>query len=191
MADKETKMREIKRQNLTLQSKIKLLEEEMESLHERIDLTAKERNKYRKELQLNLLMPASEFFTSSLTGSYSPQRDEKSISTLSNRSRGLPIDQLERSLKSNSMISSTKYWNELNNNNSQNITNWDVNYNTGYLNRYSGFLESKPSFDLGSTANSIMMMNAKNNNSANKLLSNNGSVATDLNSSPSTPRSFK
>ncbi len=175
-------MREMKRQNLNLQSKIKLFEEEMESLHERIELTAKERNKYRKELQLNLLMPvSSELFTAT----FMPQSGNKFTKSPN-------VEPAERSFKSNSMISSTKYWNELNNNdgnNTHSATVWDVNYNTGYLNRFTGFLDAKPSFDLGSSANNML----KSKSGTNKMLDVNygGSVATDLNSSSSTPRSLK
>ena len=41
MVDKDAKLREIKRHNTQLQSKIKLLEDEMENLHEKIDSTLK------------------------------------------------------------------------------------------------------------------------------------------------------
>ncbi len=181
-------MREMKRQNLNLQSKIKLFEEEMESLHERIELTAKERNKYRKELQLNIFAPVSnEIFGSSLiSGSYIPPSSKGKISKSAN------VEPLEKCFKSNSMISSTKYWNDLINNdenNTHSATVWDVNYNTGYLNRFAGFLDAKPSFDLGLSANNIL----KNKSDMGKMQDINfgGSVATDLNSSSSTPRSFK
>lgn len=54
MVDKDAKMRDMKRQNFLLSSKIKLLEEEMENLHEKIDHTLKERNKLRKEVNLSI-----------------------------------------------------------------------------------------------------------------------------------------
>jgi len=54
MVDKDAKMRDMKRQNFLLSSKIKLLEEEMENLHEKIDHTLKERNKLRKEVNLSM-----------------------------------------------------------------------------------------------------------------------------------------
>jgi hypothetical protein len=54
MVDKDAKIRDVKRQNVLLNSKIKLLEEEMENLHEKIDHTLKERNKLRKEVHLGL-----------------------------------------------------------------------------------------------------------------------------------------
>lgn len=60
MVDKDAKMRDMKRQNVLLQSKIKLLEEEMENLHEKIDFTLKERNKLRREVQINGIPPTSE-----------------------------------------------------------------------------------------------------------------------------------
>lgn len=54
MVDKDAKMRDMKRQNVLLNSKIKLLEEEMENLHEKIDHTLKERNKLRKEVHMGI-----------------------------------------------------------------------------------------------------------------------------------------
>lgn len=195
-------MRDMKRLNLNLQTKIKLLEEEIETLHGRVESTVKERNRYRKEMQLNLLNPVSSngsgndliSSTQSMGSAYSPTRDNiNSINLIRNN---VQLDSYEpRVFNSNSMITSSKYWNDLTSgvNSSHNAT-WDVNYNTGYLSRYPAFLESKPSYN--SMTSNVMNINAlvkggSAKNSCADLNNYGGSVATDLNSSSSTPRSFK
>ena len=162
----------------------------MESLNERVELTLKERNRYRKEIQLNLLTPISTEYLGS-SGSYSPQRNQNKSIIVSNLTRPLMMDPNERSFKSNSMMSSTKYWNDLNN--GGNTVTWDVNYNTGAFNKYTGLID-RPNYDLSST--NSLMINSTKNAVSNRLYDNGegnfgGSVATDLNSSPSTPRSLR
>lgn len=44
-------MREMKRENNVLNSKVKILEDDMENLNEKIDISLKERNKLRKDQQ--------------------------------------------------------------------------------------------------------------------------------------------
>ena len=54
VVDKDNKIREMKRQNLSLNSRITYLEEEIQSLTEKTDQILREKNKLRKELQTNL-----------------------------------------------------------------------------------------------------------------------------------------
>lgn len=185
VADKDIKLRELKRLNHSLNSKIKLLEEEMESLNDRVELTLKERNRYRKEIQLNLLTPVSTEYLGS------PKRNKNKSIIVSNLTRPLLMDPNEGTFKSSSMISSSKYWNDLNNGGT--TVNWDVNYNTGIFSKYTGLID-RPSYDLSST--NSLMINSNKNAVSNKLYDNGesnfgGSVATDLNSSSSTPRSLR
>lgn len=112
MADKESKMREMKRQNLQLKSKIKFLEEETENLNDKIDSTLKERNKLRKELQINLTTP-------SLTLDY------LDTTTGTSNKRETTSDPSDGSFN-------LSYWNDMNTSSS-----WDVNYNTGNIHKYN------------------------------------------------------
>jgi predicted nuclease with TOPRIM domain len=50
MIDKDAKVREMRRENLLLISKIQLLENEMENLNDRIDRTLRERSLLRRDL---------------------------------------------------------------------------------------------------------------------------------------------
>ena len=207
MIDKDAKMRELKRQNVQLQSKIKLLEDEMENLHEKIDSTLKERNKLRKEIQMNLVsQPVTENLDTTLTYTSSPVHKNSTYenannnTTLSNLSRAISTEPLERSFKS---TSSLNYWNELNNGNTTSTSAiWDINYNTGYigkLNNSSNLRDSsnmKRNTDVSSIKN-MMLSSSKLNTkprfysvvSRNDDATFGGSIATDLNSS--TPRTFR
>ena len=49
MIDKDAKVREMRRENLLLTSKIQLLENQMESLNDRVDQTLRERTLLRRE----------------------------------------------------------------------------------------------------------------------------------------------
>ena len=49
MIDKDAKVREMRRENLLLTSKIQLLENQMENLNERVDQTLRERSLLRRE----------------------------------------------------------------------------------------------------------------------------------------------
>ena len=50
MVDKDAKVREMRRENLLLTSKIQLLEDQMENLNERVDQTLRERNQLHREI---------------------------------------------------------------------------------------------------------------------------------------------
>jgi hypothetical protein len=50
MIDKDAKVREMRRENLLLTSKIQLLENQMENLNERVDRTLRERSLLRRDL---------------------------------------------------------------------------------------------------------------------------------------------
>lgn len=50
MIDKDAKVREMRRENLLLISKIQLLENQMESLNDRVDRTLRERSLIRRDL---------------------------------------------------------------------------------------------------------------------------------------------
>jgi hypothetical protein len=68
-------MREMKRENTILNSKIKTLEEEMESINDKINSTLKERNKLRKEIFTNahpMSEPTSRTISPTMTSSLSP-----------------------------------------------------------------------------------------------------------------------
>jgi hypothetical protein len=49
MIDKDAKVREMRRENLLLTSKIQLLENQMENLNERVDRTLRERSLLRRD----------------------------------------------------------------------------------------------------------------------------------------------
>ena len=50
MVEKDAKIREMRRENLLLLSKIQLLENQMEGLNDRVDRTLRERNQLRREI---------------------------------------------------------------------------------------------------------------------------------------------
>jgi hypothetical protein len=50
MIDKDAKVREMRRENLLLTSKIQLLETQMENLNDRVDRTLRERSLLRRDL---------------------------------------------------------------------------------------------------------------------------------------------
>jgi predicted RNase H-like nuclease (RuvC/YqgF family) len=52
MVDKDAKVREMRRENLLLTSKIQLLEDQMESLNDRVDRTLRERNQIRRDMNI-------------------------------------------------------------------------------------------------------------------------------------------
>ena len=53
MIDKDAKVREMRRENLLLTSKIQLLENQMENLNERVDRTLRERSLLRRDVRLD------------------------------------------------------------------------------------------------------------------------------------------
>jgi hypothetical protein len=50
MVDKDAKVREMRRENLLLTSKIQLLEDQMENLNDRVDRTLRERHQLRRDI---------------------------------------------------------------------------------------------------------------------------------------------
>lgn len=54
MIDKDAKVREMRRENLLLTSKIQLLENQMENLNERVDQTLRERSLLRRDHNLSV-----------------------------------------------------------------------------------------------------------------------------------------
>jgi len=50
MIDKDAKVREMRRENLLLTSKIQLLENQMENLNDRVDRTLRERSQLRRDV---------------------------------------------------------------------------------------------------------------------------------------------
>jgi hypothetical protein len=50
MIEKDAKVREMRRENLLLSSKIQLLENQMASLNDRVDRTLRERSELRRDL---------------------------------------------------------------------------------------------------------------------------------------------
>lgn len=208
MVDKDSKMRDMKRQNSLLQSKIKLLEDEVDNLHEKIDSTLKERNKLRKEIQLNLVSQnapsmTSENMDTNLSYNISPSHktgtyeNNNNNTIVSNLSRAISTDPLDKSFKSTSSLN-VNYWNELNNGHTTSTSAiWDINYNTGYISKYNNNLrDSSNNIKRNSDVSlkNLMSSSSKLNNNKPKYYSKNddtfgGSITTDLNSS--TPRTFR
>lgn len=186
LADKESLLRDLKRQNIHLKTKIKYLEDEMNSLNEKVDSTIRERNKLRKEIQINLAtsLPienlsdspkSNQVSTRSATKGHQSNRmfDLKSLAepaTAPGTTIAINGKNLTRSFRS----ASFNYWNDLNA-----TSSWDVNYNTGYLNKYN--------------RGDQLSMSSKTLNTLNGPLKDltYASMATDLNSVASTPRSYR
>lgn len=195
MVDKDNKIREMKRQNLSLNSRITYLEEEIQTLTDKTDQILKEKNKLRKELQTNLTNgPVSiEILDVSMPDSVSASannlnasiRSLKTINSSLNLTRPISTDPIEKSFNRST---SFNYWNELNASSS-----WDVNYNTGYINKYNNFKDT--SFSSKTlTTNGIKPINGNLSTKKDVNLSVNRiygtSIANGLNSVASTPRSF-
>lgn len=189
MSDKDSKIREMKRQNLHLTSRIKYLEEEIENLNEKINQTLKEKSKLRKELQISLGTTVSYDI---LDGSTCMSRPISPINTnsssnssskqfRSNLTRPISTDSFDKSFKSANL----SYWNELNASSS-----WDVNYNTGNIIKYRDHSKSI----LDASLKSILGSNAKDVNGIGlngKSTFHGYSMTNDLNSVASTPRSYR
>jgi hypothetical protein len=112
-------MREMKRQIFNLQSRIKYLEEENQSINEKMDNIAKERNKLRKENQFsNLRIPIK---ADHGDGFIIPRASSNSKINL-NLSGPISSDPFEKSIR-------TSYDNNYYDLNA--LSSWDVNYNTG------------------------------------------------------------
>lgn len=149
----------MKRYNFQLQSKIKYLEQEIDSLNEKVEASHKERSKLRKELSnmningvglggttttLDILdvstsngptpSPPNIISSSATDDNINPNNNKSSsmttTTTISSSSRTLSSDVLEKASFKSSSLNLT-YWNELNTSSS-----WDVNYNTGNVGKY-------------------------------------------------------
>ena len=195
MVDKDNKIREMKRQNLSLNSRITYLEEEIQSLTEKTDQILREKNKLRKELQTNLTtghisleildvsMPES--VSASTNNLNASMRSLKTINSSLNLTRPISTDPIEKSFNRSTSLN---YWNELNASSS-----WDVNYNTGYINKYSTSFKDTATLSKTLTANGIKHMNGLSNKKdlnigVNRIYGT--SISNGLNSVASTPRSF-
>lgn len=193
MADKDNKIRDMKRLNSSLNSRIVYLEEEIESFKQKTDRIQKEKNQLRKQFQtttssgpisleiLDISMPdsvASIGHNYSNNNLYASTRSLKTANSSVNLSRSISTEPVE--------IKFNNYWNELNNSSS-----WDVNYNTGYVNKYNGFMShSKNIIDDDNKDNSFFASTtivSKRDLNSNV---NRGYVSNIANSVDSTPRSF-
>ncbi len=142
LADKEGLLRDLKRQNIHLKTKIKYLEDEMNSLNEKVDSTIRERNKLRKEIQINLAtsLPIENLSDSLKTNQIrtrSPSKGHQSNRTielkgLAEPPTGSTIAMNGKNMTRSFRSASFNYWNDLNA-----TSSWDVNYNTGYLSKYN------------------------------------------------------
>ncbi|UJR30108.1 hypothetical protein I4U23_017649 [Adineta vaga] len=97
MVDKDAKVREMRRENLLLTSKIQLLEDQMENLNERVDRTLRERNQFRREIgTLRLDSNLSIETGSRSSSSPSPTRAITSIeTTTTTTTRNQPVHHTE------------------------------------------------------------------------------------------------
>ena len=136
------------------------------------------------------------------TGTYENNNNTTTVSNVSRAiSSNLTADQLEKSFKSTSSLNVNSYWNEFNNvNTTSTSTVWDINYNTGYINKYSSTNLKDSSNNLKRNSDAslknviIPKMNSKPkfySFSKNEEATFGGSMATDLNSITSTPRTFR
>ncbi len=195
----------MKRQNLSLNSRITYLEEEIQSLNEKTDQIIKEKNKLRKELQTNLtngpvsldILNVSAPESASTNNLNASNRSIRTInSSCLNLSRPISTDPIDKSFNRST---SFNYWNELNASSS-----WDVNYNTGHVNKFNSSSIQNQNYHAGSTSSKIIITNGPNNFSGmingaggskkdlnvsvNRIYAS--SMTNELNSVASTPRSF-
>lgn len=155
LADRDSKLRELRRQNAQLNCKIKLLNDETENLNDRLEDLIKEKNKLRRELQLNALSTDIFDLTSPVNNSNAHLPPVKSNSP--------PVLLVSKKKNFNSVENidkTAKLWTDMN------TSCWDINYNTGNVNKYA--LASK-------------------NEANNYILS----MTSDINSLTNTPRSFR
>lgn len=155
VADRDSKIRELRRQNAQLNCKIKLLNNETENLNDRLEELIKEKNKLRREIQLNALSTDIFDLTVPSTNSNSHLPPVKSnsppILLVSKKKSFSSVENIDKT---------TKLWSDMN------TSCWDINYNTGNVNKYA--LASK--------------------NEANNYILN---MTSDINSLNNTPRSFR
>ncbi|CAF1406211.1 unnamed protein product [Adineta steineri] len=94
MVDKDAKVREMRRENLLLTSKIQLLEDQMENLNERVDRTLRERNQFRREINSVRLDSNLSIETGSRSPS-SPSPTRATIAFVDSSSRNQPVHYTE------------------------------------------------------------------------------------------------
>ncbi|CAF0880566.1 unnamed protein product, partial [Brachionus calyciflorus] len=126
LSDRDSKLRELRRQNAQLNSQIKLLNDETEHLNEKIEILIKEKNKFRKEAQLNVLDILD------LTPSTSFSNNQH---TPPNKSNSPPVQLVPKKKSFNStdnLDRTLTYWTDLNA-----TAAWDAFYNTGNVNKYA------------------------------------------------------
>jgi hypothetical protein len=174
-------MRELKRQVIQLQSKVKFLEEENGNLNEKIETTVRERNKLRRDTQNTFTSPAAVDILdgSSSTSVVNNGSVSRRNASNSNVTRSISIDPFDKTFKANSL--SMSYWNELNTSSC-----WDINYNTGlFVNRSYG----KDALLKGS--HDAVVANHKNLSSYGYKKELSGSPSSDCNTIFATPRSYR
>ncbi|RNA05828.1 myosin-10-like isoform X16 [Brachionus plicatilis] len=155
LADRDSRIRDLRRQNAQLNCKIKLLNDETENLNDRLEALIKEKNKLRRELQLNAL--SSDIFD------LAPSSKNSAAHLPPVKSNSPPVLLVSKKKNFNSVENidkATKLWTDMN------TSCWDINYNTGNVNKYA--LASK--------------------NEANNYILN---MTSDINSLTNTPRSFR
>ena len=200
MVDKDAKMRDMKRQNFLLSSKIKLLEEEMENLHEKIDHTLKERNRLRKEVNLSINQMSEQILNSiSASPTISVNSTQHNLAGFSNAINGHTnsgllgaTNGLTGSLGNLNMISSLPNFIEPFKTSS--ITS-NFYTNPGLTSEWHKFKLTDPVIRSTNTTTNLQQL--MNNNSSHAFdISINSFLAgtslnNDYNSSNTTPRSFR
>lgn len=174
-----------------LQSRIKYLEDENDSLNNRVESTIKERNKLRRDLHSSFKAIAQSQTvgpTDILDSTGTSINPDRSPTTNGhNMIRSVSIDPLEKAFKSTNSLSMS-YWNELNASSC-----WDINYNTGLV---LGGGKQRSEHAMGKNVKSSFDLNTHNNgkNSGDyykKDAHTAVSLANDLNMILATPRSFR
>ncbi len=150
-----------------MQSKIKFLEEEIESLNSKVDSTNKDRNRLRQELKNTILKPLDLGLTTYELGKNNSSKKDDNYSS----SRFT-------FLNSNS-VNSSNFLNDFN----ASSCCWDVNYNTGFIlkKQYEkDRLVMKSAYELNTLTN-------KDRNGGKRDIFD----SMDLNSSGNTPKSYR
>lgn len=123
LSEKESQIRELKRMNMTYQSKLKANEEEMKDLFAKIDSMIRERNSLRKQLHLNLLFNDSASLTSTSANSLPPMSTTPTATINDNNKLPMtsryPDNQHHLLLANDEMTTSSSLW--------------DINYRTGFF----------------------------------------------------------
>lgn len=126
LADRDSKIRDLRRQNAQLNCKIKLLNNETENLNDRLEDLIKEKNKLRREIQLNAL--STDIFDFKVPSSNSNSH----LPPVKSNSPPILLVSKKKSFNSVENIDkTTKLWADMN------TSYWDINYNTGNVNQYA------------------------------------------------------